>query len=112
MPIREGIYGLLAEFDTPTELVVAAKTAYDEGWRRMDCYTPYPVEEAAVAAKAASPPQTAVPLVAAVANVPLPASDGKITIDVRRPVRVMIKMTNLLDVTEILKALQSKGFKA
>src|SRR6202521_2643458 len=49
MPVREGIYGLLAEFDTPTELVVAAKTAYDEGWRRMDCYTPYPVEEAAEA---------------------------------------------------------------
>ena len=49
MPVREGIYGLLAEFDTPTELVVAAKTAYDAGWRRMDCYTPYPVEEAAEA---------------------------------------------------------------
>ena len=49
MPIREGIYGLLAEFDTPTELVVAAKTAYDAGWRRMDCYSPYPVEEAAEA---------------------------------------------------------------
>ena len=47
MPMREGIYGLLAEFDTPAELVVAAKTAYDSGWRRMDCYTPYPVEEAA-----------------------------------------------------------------
>ena len=36
MPVREGIYGLLAEFDTPTDLVVAAKTAYDAGWRRMD----------------------------------------------------------------------------
>jgi hypothetical protein len=40
MPHREGIYGMLAEFDTPSELVVAAKTAYDSGWRRMDCYTP------------------------------------------------------------------------
>ena len=49
MPVREGIYGLLAEFDTPSELVVAAKTAYNSGWRRMDCYTPYPVEEAAEA---------------------------------------------------------------
>lgn len=45
----EGTYGLLAEFDTPTELVVAAKAAYDAGWRRLDCYTPYPVEEAAEA---------------------------------------------------------------
>jgi Protein of unknown function (DUF3341) len=49
MPHPEGIYGLLAEFDTPSELVVAAKTAYSDGYRRMDCYTPYPVEEAAEA---------------------------------------------------------------
>lgn len=40
-------------------------------------------------------------------------ADGKITIEVRRPVRVVIKTTNMLaDVTDILKALQSKGFKA
>ena len=44
--MREGIYGLLAEFDTPEELVRAARQAYSDGWRRMDCYTPYPVEEA------------------------------------------------------------------
>ena len=49
MPVREGTYGLLAEFDTPGELVRAAQTAYDSGYRRMDCYTPYPVEEAAEA---------------------------------------------------------------
>jgi hypothetical protein len=40
-------------------------------------------------------------------------ADGKITMEVRRPVRVVIKTRNMLaDVTEILKALQSKGFKA
>jgi hypothetical protein len=49
MPVREGVYGLLAEFDTPGQLVHAAQGAYDAGWRRMDCYTPYPVEEAAEA---------------------------------------------------------------
>ena len=49
MPIKEGTYGLLAEFDTPTELVRAAEAAYAAGYRRMDCYTPYPVEEAAEA---------------------------------------------------------------
>src|SRR5271166_4757091 len=43
----EGTYGLLAEFDTPAELIAAAKAAYDSGWRRLDCYTPYPLEEAA-----------------------------------------------------------------
>jgi hypothetical protein len=42
-------YGLLAEFDTPGELVSAAQQARQDGWRRMDCYTPYPVEEAAEA---------------------------------------------------------------
>jgi len=49
MPAREGTYGLLAEFDTPGDLVRAARKAHEDGWRRMDCYTPYPVEEAAEA---------------------------------------------------------------
>jgi hypothetical protein len=49
MPAREGTYGLLAEFDTPSDLVRAARQARQDGWRRMDCYTPYPVEEAAEA---------------------------------------------------------------
>lgn len=49
MPVREGTYGLLAEFDTPSQLVRAAEGAYQAGYRRMDCYTPYPVEEAAEA---------------------------------------------------------------
>jgi hypothetical protein len=49
MPVIEGTYGLLAEFDTPTQLVRAAEGAYAAGWRRMDCYTPYPVEEASEA---------------------------------------------------------------
>lgn len=50
MPVpREGIYGLLAEFNTPGELVAATTAARDAGYRRMECYTPYPVEEAAEA---------------------------------------------------------------
>ena len=49
MPPLEGTYGLLAEFDTPGELVRAAEAAHHHGYRRMDCYTPYPVEEAAEA---------------------------------------------------------------
>jgi hypothetical protein len=49
MPPREGIYGLLAEFNTPTELVQATEAARRAGYRRMECYTPYPVEEAAEA---------------------------------------------------------------
>jgi len=49
MDAREETYGLLAEFTTPGELVSAAQRARQDGWRRMDCYTPYPVEEAAEA---------------------------------------------------------------
>jgi hypothetical protein len=45
MPRREGIYGLLAEFNTPSELVFATEEARAAGYRRMECYTPYPVEE-------------------------------------------------------------------
>ncbi len=42
---REGVYGLLAEFTTPEELVAATERAYAEGYRRMDAYTPFPVLE-------------------------------------------------------------------
>ena len=49
MPPREGVYGLLAEFNTPNELVHATEMAHRAGYRRMECYTPYPVEEAAEA---------------------------------------------------------------
>jgi hypothetical protein len=49
MPPREGVYGFLTEFNTPGELVHATEMAYREGYRRMECYTPYPVEEAAEA---------------------------------------------------------------
>ena len=39
-------YGLLAEFDTPAQLVEATKRAHAEGYRKMDTFSPYPVEEA------------------------------------------------------------------
>jgi hypothetical protein len=37
-------YGLMAEFDTPEELLAATQQAYREGYRRMDAYSPFPVE--------------------------------------------------------------------
>ena len=43
------IYGLMAEFETPTELVNACKAAYAEGYREMDAYSPFPIEEASEA---------------------------------------------------------------
>jgi ActD protein len=39
------IYGIIAEFDTSTGIVEAARAAYDEGYRKMDAYTPFPIEE-------------------------------------------------------------------
>jgi Protein of unknown function (DUF3341) len=39
------IYGLLAEFDDPSALVAATTRAYREGYRRMDAYSPFPIEE-------------------------------------------------------------------
>jgi len=40
---NHGLYGLLAEFDNPEDLVAAAKRAHEEGYRKMDAYTPMPV---------------------------------------------------------------------
>jgi hypothetical protein len=37
------IYGLLAEFNDPEDLLAAAKRAHAEGYRKMDAYTPFPV---------------------------------------------------------------------
>ncbi len=37
-------YGLLAEFNSPEELLEATRRAYGEGYRRMDAYSPAPVE--------------------------------------------------------------------
>jgi hypothetical protein len=43
------IYGLIAEFETPTELVIATRQAYSAGYRKMDAYSPFPIEEASEA---------------------------------------------------------------
>src|SRR4051794_37843880 len=41
---QPGLYGLLAEFPGPTELVEAARRAHEEGYRRVDAYSPFPVD--------------------------------------------------------------------
>jgi hypothetical protein len=41
---RDPIYGMMAEFDTPAALVEAAKRTYQAGYKRIDAYTPFPVE--------------------------------------------------------------------
>jgi hypothetical protein len=38
------IYALLAEFDSAEAVLAAAEAAYQAGYRRIDAYTPFPVE--------------------------------------------------------------------
>ncbi len=42
---RVATYGLLAEFETPTQLVDATRRAHAAGYRKMDAYSPFPIEE-------------------------------------------------------------------
>jgi hypothetical protein len=39
------VYGLMAEFEDPNTLVAAAAQAREAGYRRMDAYSPFPIEE-------------------------------------------------------------------
>ncbi len=41
---RSDVYGLLAEFATPADVLEATRRAYDRGYRMMEAYTPFPVE--------------------------------------------------------------------
>ncbi len=41
---RQPIYGLLAEFHSAEELVEASKLAHQEGYRKLDAFSPFPVE--------------------------------------------------------------------
>ncbi|HTM06823.1 MAG TPA: DUF3341 domain-containing protein [Verrucomicrobiae bacterium] len=41
---RNIVYGLMAEFATPEALVAAAERARAEGYRRIDAYSPFPID--------------------------------------------------------------------
>jgi hypothetical protein len=43
--MRQPLYGVMAEFETPTALVSAARAAREKGYRKLDAYTPFPIEE-------------------------------------------------------------------
>ena len=38
------IYGLMAEFQTPPQVVEAAHKVHAAGFRKVDAYSPYPIE--------------------------------------------------------------------
>jgi hypothetical protein len=41
----EGNYGMMAEFDSPSAVVAAARRTYGAGYRRINAYSPFPIEE-------------------------------------------------------------------
>ena len=57
---RTPIYGILAEFDSPTDLVDAARRTTSAGYKKIDAYSPFPIEELA---EAIGFPRNGVPLV-------------------------------------------------
>ncbi len=42
---RPAIYGVMAEFDNPADLVAAARKAYGNGYRLVNGYSPFPIEQ-------------------------------------------------------------------
>lgn len=42
--LQPEIYGLIAEFDDPQNVLRAARQSYQQGYRRMEAYSPFPVE--------------------------------------------------------------------
>ena len=60
------LHGLMAEFATPAALVRAAERARLEGYRHMDAYSPYPVEELSAALRLR---RTQVPLITLIGGI-------------------------------------------
>lgn len=60
------LYGLAAEFDNPTALVEAARAAHAAGYRRVEAYSPFPVEGLA---EALGHHRTSLPLVVLVGGI-------------------------------------------
>lgn len=64
--VRPPIYGLMAEFEDPNAVVAAAERVYGEGYRRIDAYSPYPIE---ALSEAIGVHRTAMPLLVLVGGI-------------------------------------------
>ncbi len=42
--MRPPLYGLLAELETPGDLLAAARRAHEHGYRQLDAFSPFPIE--------------------------------------------------------------------
>ncbi len=45
--MSESVYGLMARFDSPEAVVEATRRAREAGYKRMEAYSPFPIEELA-----------------------------------------------------------------
>jgi Protein of unknown function (DUF3341) len=45
--MKAPVYGVMAEFETPGELVRATRAAVAKGYKKVDAYSPFPIEEVA-----------------------------------------------------------------
>jgi hypothetical protein len=45
MKLKPTVWGLLAEFDSPTDLVAAIERVRQKGYSRIEAHTPFPIEE-------------------------------------------------------------------
>src|SRR3954470_22139264 len=43
--IETGLYGLMAEFETPGQLVAAARKVREAGFKKFDAFSPMPIHE-------------------------------------------------------------------
>ena len=64
--MNQNLYGMMAEFEHPEELLNAARAAHQAGYREMDAYSPFPVEGAA---EAIGFERTRVPLVVLIGGI-------------------------------------------
>lgn len=60
LPGIAGLYGLLAEYAEPDEVIAAARRAHDAGYRRLDAFAPFPIDELS---HAVGKPRTRLPLI-------------------------------------------------
>jgi hypothetical protein len=45
--MKAPVYGVMAEFETPGELARATRAAVAKGYKKLDAYSPFPIEEVA-----------------------------------------------------------------
>ena len=66
MTERSSMFGLMAGFETHEQLLAAARKSHDAGYRRLDAYSPFPIEGLA---ESLGHSRTAVPLIVLIGGI-------------------------------------------